>query len=276
MESLLAEACLYALLPPGKCVRPALTLLVAECLELQRSLLEPFAAAVEMVHTASLIHDDLPALDDDTMRRGRPSVHRHYGEATAILAGDALFAAASVLVLRNQPGLELSQRLTLVEVLNQAVVSICQGQVYDLQAAGKIPADPKTHPPLTPEAELLRRHRLKTGALIETAVLAPAYIAGYGPQSPIFSALKGYAENLGLLFQVTDDLLEASGSATELGKDADSDARKGIPTFLSVHGEVEAQRLADSIAATANAALNGYPQLEPLQEVVELVRCRRN
>jgi geranylgeranyl diphosphate synthase type II len=239
----LDEAMRYSLLAGGKRVRPVL------CLATARSLGEPIeayldiAAAIEMVHTYSLVHDDLPAMDDDDLRRGRPTSHIRYGEAVAILAGDGLFAEA-IRLLSAVPG-DPARVLEAVRLLAAAtgVDGMVGGQYVDVTAAG-IDAD-----------GLLRLHALKTGKLIRASV--ECALAYSGTATADRGPYERFATEIGLLFQIVDDILDVTGSDEELGKPQGSDERHGKVTFVSLHGLDRARELAGQSHARALAALDG-------------------
>ena len=239
----LDEAMRYSLLAGGKRIRPVL------CLATARSLGEPIeayldmAAAIEMVHTYSLVHDDLPAMDDDDLRRGRPTSHIRYGEAVAILAGDGLFAEAMRL-LAAVPG-EPARVLESVRLLAAAtgVDGMVGGQYVDVTATD-IDSD-----------GLLQLHALKTGRLIRASVECTLAYAGTeaGSREPY----ERFATEIGLLFQIVDDILDVTGSDEALGKPQGSDERHGKVTFVSLHGLDRARDLAGESHARALAALDG-------------------
>lgn len=239
----LREAMRYALLSPGKRLRPALVLMAAEACggPLERAF--PAAVAVEMIHAYSLIHDDLPAMDDDAVRRGRPTCHIAFDPATAILAGDALQASAfEVLANEFHPRAEAGRA---VQILAAAAgpTALVGGQADDLAA--------ETSGPRTLE-HLQSIHRRKTGALF----LASLQLGGLSAEAsePQQEALRRYGENLGLAFQVIDDLLDFTGNSNELGKDTGRDAQRGKLTYPGLMGEAEARRHAGSLIASAQQA----------------------
>ena len=243
----LRSAMCYAVLGPGKRVRPLLTYAAAELLELAPQQADPIAVAVELVHAYSLVHDDLPAMDDDELRRGRPTTHRAYDEATAILAGDALQALAFQ-VLVEHPALDgLPQaRVALVATLARAVGpgGMVGGQVMDLAAEGK-----------TLEVKQLETlHMRKTGQLIRAAVLMPLQ---YRPErGEIAEPLERFAARMGLAFQVRDDLLETEQDTETLGKSSHSDEVKHKSTYPRLMGVDDAHRRADELYQQAMKALS--------------------
>jgi geranylgeranyl pyrophosphate synthase len=244
--SRIVEAVRYAALSPGKRIRPALLVASGEAVGGRREeLLEP-ACAVEMVHAFSLVHDDLPALDDDSLRRGRPTVHVRFGEATAILAGDALLALAFETLARFPEGeRHAARKLEAIRVVAAAagLAGMVGGQVLDLEHEGR-PAG---------AADLERIHRLKTGALIAAACVAGGILGGGGASE--VEALRRYGEALGLAFQITDDVLDVEGTAGVLGKSPGKDARAAKATFPGVHGLEASRRMAAAAVERAVAAL---------------------
>jgi geranylgeranyl diphosphate synthase type II len=202
----------------------------------------PTALALELVHTFSLVHDDLPAMDDDHLRRGLPTTHVRYGEDVAILVGDALLAAAFLLVAERQGGAP-ERRLAVLSLLARATGGMIGGQYLDVRA-----------PDLVDEDGLERLHRLKTGALLEASVGCAVLLAAPDEQSA--SALAAFAAELGLLFQIVDDVLDATGSDESLGKPAGSDERRGRRTYVSVLGLDGARRRAERCELAARAELS--------------------
>ena len=239
----LVEAMRHSLLAGGKRIRPVLTLATGNALGIEPRELLPCAAAIELVHTYSLIHDDLPAMDDDDLRRGRPTCHVVYGEDTAILAGDALFAEAVRLVTERQPGGPAVQVGMLREIsFATGVGGMVGGQYLDLRSAGRESA-----------TALRRVHTLKTGRLIACSVHCALVLAR--PPAAIERALRSYAVELGLLFQIVDDILDVAGSEADLGKAVGADERRGKVTYVSTHGLDGARRLAAETHERARAAL---------------------
>jgi farnesyl diphosphate synthase len=238
----LTEAMRYAVLGGGKRVRPLLAYAAGEFARADVARVDAVAAAVEMIHAYSLIHDDLPCMDDDTLRRGRPTAHVAFGEAMALLAGDALQAAAFGLLgassLRDA-------RLACANLARASgVAGMAGGQAIDLGAVGQA----------LPLPDLESMHRMKTGALIRAAVELGAMC---GPQStPAESAaLAAYADAAGLAFQVVDDVLDVTGTDASLGKTVGKDAAHGKPTYVTLLGLDEAKRRAESLRLEAHAAL---------------------
>mgnify|MGYP001627336794 FL=1 len=243
----LVEAMRHSLLAGGKRIRPVLALATCQSLGRPPEDLLPAAAAIELVHTYSLIHDDLPAMDDDDLRRGRPTCHVLYGEDTAILAGDALFAEAVRLVCERQPG-GPEARVGILHEISRAtgVGGMVGGQYLDLKDAGRESA-----------AALRRVHALKTGRLMACAVHCALVLARPAPR--VDRALRDFARELGLLFQIVDDILDVEGSEADMGKAVGGDARRGKVTYVSTHGIEGARRLAGEAHSRALAALDGLP-----------------
>jgi geranylgeranyl pyrophosphate synthase len=223
----------YAVLSGGKRLRPLLVYCTGEALNVPVAILDAPAAAVELIHSYSLVHDDLPAMDDDDLRRGQPTTHRAFDEATAILAGDALQVLAFSLLSRDRTaGVSSDARLKMIQILADAsgTAGMAGGQAIDLAAVGRA---------LTLE-ELEAMHRLKTGALIRASVLMAAACApGLSPAN--WNALDGYAQEIGLAFQIQDDILDVEGKTEEIGKTSGADAARAKPTYPSVLG-VEAAK----------------------------------
>ena len=253
----LGQACIYSLIPPGKCFRSVLVLAAGELLDVPSEQLEPYAVAVEFVHVGTLIHDDLPAIDDDDLRRGRASCHVRFGEATALLAGDRLLLEAQHL-LASAEHVDSETRLRQIELLSGTVLALCEGQMLDLIASGQVPIENPVS--IEPKEELRKRHSKKTAALIRASVLgATAFLDPYDAKEAAGS-LSLYGNSLGLLFQITDDLLEATSNTEALGKDVGSDERRGTPTYVSVYGLESAQEVATEIAEQALAALDPFAE----------------
>lgn len=204
----LKEACHYSLSSGGKRIRPIFSLLVAELFQINKEQLRSFVIAVEMVHTSSLIHDDLPALDNDDLRRGRATCHRVYGEGPAILAGDTLIAAAFS-TIASAVNVSAEEKLSWVEILSAATRELCDGQTFDLDLED--PEKRRTLLLLSQETQvetILRCHRKKTAALFQASALGPAVLLKGEGRAQGISFAKLLGEELGLLFQITDDLLD--------------------------------------------------------------------
>jgi geranylgeranyl diphosphate synthase type II len=239
----LADAMRYSLLAGGKRIRPVLALATAEALGRDGEEVLPLAAALEMIHTYSLIHDDLPAMDDDDLRRGKPTCHKAFGEDVAILAGDGLFAEALQLALAHQAGPPANVLAALREVTAAAGVDgMVGGQFLDITAPDDL--DP---------AALRHLHELKTGRLIAASVNSVLLLAGTGEPATIHYGR--FAAELGVLFQIVDDILDVTGDEASLGKPQGSDERHGKRTYVSVFGLERARELARESHAEARAAL---------------------
>jgi len=239
----LDEAMRFSLLAGGKRIRPVLALAAARSAGVDPATMLPAAASLELVHTYSLIHDDLPAMDDDELRRGRPTSHVKFGEDVAILAGDGLFAEAIHHFLAHQRGDPARVVAALCELAAAAgVEGMVGGQYLDVTAADDL------------DAESLRRlHALKTGRLIGASVIVPLILSGSG--EPATMAYRRFADELGVLFQIVDDILDVTGSDEELGKPRGSDERHGKLTYVSLYGLDRARELATSSHSKARAAL---------------------
>jgi len=239
----LDEAMRYSLLAGGKRIRPVLTLAAARAIGLSPDSMLPAATAIELIHTYSLIHDDLPAMDDDDLRRGRPTSHVRFGEDVAILAGDGLFAEAIRHFCERQEG-DPEQVLAALAELTAAtgVGGMVGGQYLDVTAAGDLDAD-----------GLRELHALKTGRLIGVSVRVPLILAGVDEDATI--PYRRFAAELGVLFQIVDDILDVTGSDEELGKPHGSDERHGKRTYVSLFGLERARELAVESHANARAAL---------------------
>ena len=260
----LEEAMRYSLLAGGKRIRPVLALATAEALGREADEVLAFAAAIEMIHTYSLIHDDLPAMDDDALRRGRPTCHVAYGEDVAILAGDGLFAEALRLALSEQPG-DPAGLVAAVRELTAAVGvdGMVGGQFIDVAGAA------------APDAAGLRRlHELKTGRLIAASVRCPVLLCNAA--GPATIALTRFAAELGVVFQIVDDILDVTGNESELGKPSGSDERNGKRTYVSVYGLDRARELARESHAEARAALaQAQGPTERLERIADYILTRQ-
>jgi geranylgeranyl diphosphate synthase type II len=238
----------YSLFAGGKRLRPQLVLAAGEAVGGELGEVMPLACAVEMIHTYSLIHDDLPAMDDDDLRRGKPTCHKVFGEAIAILAGDALLTRAFQLMAglpAGSDGERVARRLRATALLGEAcgTAGLIGGQVMDLESEGRV---------VSPE-ELERLHRAKTGALLGACVSGGALLGGASGAD--LERLDRYGHAVGLAFQVVDDVLDATGAAEELGKTAGKDAASHKATYVSVHGLEPARALARELLGEALAAL---------------------
>jgi len=261
----LQDAMRYSVLGGGKRIRPALCLASAKAVGQESDKALAAACAVELIHAYSLIHDDLPAMDDDELRRGRPTTHIAFDEATAILAGDALQALAFGL-LANHSCADIEARLAMVQELAQAAGhrGMVGGQAIDLESVGKT---------LT-LAQLETMHRHKTGALIEASVRMGALSSGCA-DSEALEALTTYARVLGLAFQVQDDLLDIEGSTDVIGKPQGSDVARAKPTYPALLGLDGARQHLDELLATAKASLERFgPEADPLRAMADYVVAR--
>ena len=261
----LREAMRYSTLGGGKRLRPALVYLTGESLGAPLTELDAPAAAVELIHVYSLVHDDLPAMDDDDLRRGRPTCHRAYDEATAILVGDALQALAFS-VLAESTTAVATHRLAMIRTLAQAAgtAGMAGGQAVDLAAVGQ---------QLSVEA-VENMHRRKTGALIKGSVLLGAIAAGI-QSGPDFRALESFGDEIGLAFQIQDDILDVEGDAAVLGKTTGADAALSKPTYASTAGLPAARERARDLRDRAIRALEPLgPRSAPLVELAQFVVSR--
>jgi geranylgeranyl diphosphate synthase type II len=254
----LHRAVRYSLFAGGKRIRPVLVLASGESVGGHEPDLMPLACAVEMIHTYSLIHDDLPAMDDDDLRRGRPTSHKVFGEAGAILAGDALLTRAFHLLAEPPQAADetkLERRLRATQMLGEAcgTTGLVGGQVVDLESTGR-----RIGP-----AELERMHRAKTGALLGACVKGGAVLGGASDDQ--LGQLTRYAEAIGLAFQVVDDVLDATESAESLGKTPGKDLDADKTTYVSVFGVETAKQMSRELLAQALAAL------EPLGRKADLL-----
>ena len=259
----------YAALGPGKRIRPVLVYATGRAVGLPPVALDAPAAAVELIHAYSLVHDDLPAMDDDDLRRGRPTTHRAFGEATAILAGDALQVLAFKILAEDsalpvQPG----ERLAMIRLLAHAsgTQGMAGGQAMDLAAVGKI----------LDRGEIEEMHARKTGALIRAAVMI-ASAATPALAAPRRQALDRYGTMVGLSFQIVDDLLDVLGDPMETGKASGADALRGKPTYPAIVGIAAARERAAELARAGIEALSGFgPDAAQLREfAAELVERSR-
>jgi geranylgeranyl pyrophosphate synthase len=260
----LHEGMRYSALGGGKRLRPILVYCTGTALGAAAERLDDAAVAVEMLHVYSLVHDDLPAMDDDDLRRGRPPCHKAFDEGTAVLVGDALQALAFEVLAGDESSLlPAASRLQQIQVLSRAIGTdgMAGGQAIDLAAVGRV-LDPRT---------LEDMHRRKTGALLRASVLLGA-IGGGVTEGPRYEALSRYGTDLGLAFQIQDDVLDVLGETATLGKIAGADAARGKPTYPSILGLAESQRLArlhcdraiESLASLGRGA-------EPLAQLADYV-----
>jgi farnesyl diphosphate synthase len=265
LPSKLHQAMRYAVLGGGKRVRPLLVFAAGALYDAPRDALERAAAAVEMIHAYSLVHDDMPCMDDDDLRRGKPTVHRQYDEATALLVGDALQSQAFDVL--SGGALEPARKVAMLSQLARAAgaAGMCGGQAIDLDAVGVALALP----------ELEQMHRLKTGALLRASVLLGAF-AGTMPPASEQSALDAYADSVGLAFQVVDDILDATADSATLGKTAGKDAAHNKPTYVSILGLEPSLALAEKLRQDAYRALQPFGEAAiRLRELADLIVQRK-
>ena len=258
------QAMRYSISAGGKRIRPILALAAAEATHAPVLDVLPAACAIEMIHTYSLIHDDLPAMDDDALRRGKPTSHIYYDEATAILAGDALLTLAFEILssTENLNRESLSRQLKVIHVLARAAgyQGMIQGQMQDIRAEGN-KIDLET---------LIAMHSLKTGALIESAVVVGALFGNANPKK--MQALCSYARHIGLAFQVIDDILNVSGDPEKLGKAVGTDSDRGKNTFPGLMGMAEARAYAEDLVQTALKALELFDnKADPLRSIAQYI-----
>jgi geranylgeranyl diphosphate synthase type II len=253
----------YSLLAGGKRIRPVLALATASATGRDPASVMPLAAALELIHTYSLIHDDLPAMDDDDMRRGRPTCHVKYGEDVAILAGDGLYAEAFRLVLHEQQG-DPASILAAVSELAAAtgVNGMVGGQYIDVRAL--VPSGAAT---------LRRLHELKTGRLIGASVECVLLLTGREDQASTLPHFRNFAAELGVLFQIVDDILDVTGTDDALGKPRGSDERHGKVTYVTQYGldgarEMAAESHRNARNALAQAAPGGAEELERITDFI--------
>lgn len=243
----LYEAMQYSLMLPAKRFRPILLLLSAQTVGFDYQLAIPTACAIEFIHTYSLIHDDLPAIDDDDLRRGQQTCHRKFGEDIAILAGDALFAESFALIAKHQSG----KAQTIVNVISEiaqasGIGGMVGGQTADVMAVGRD----------VDQSTLDYIHRKKTGSLIVASVRCGALLGEASEAS--LADLTSFAKSLGLAFQIVDDILDLTGTTQELGKPAKSDLAKSKATFPSLYGIEASQQLAAKAVIEAKEALASF------------------
>ena len=256
----LEEAMRYSLLAGGKRIRPVLALATAAALDREPRDVLPLAAALELIHTYSLIHDDLPAMDDDDLRRGRPTCHVRYGEDVAILAGDGLFSEAFRLVLHEQRGEPAAVLAAVAELADATGVNgMVGGQYIDVRGVSD---------------DVRRLHELKTGRLIAASVECVLLVGGARDPSPTLSGFRAFAAELGVLFQIVDDILDVTGTDAALGKPRGSDERHGKLTYVTRYGLDGARAMAAESHGKAREALtratagSGAAELEQITDFI--------
>jgi geranylgeranyl diphosphate synthase type II len=265
----LHKAMRYSLFAGGKRVRPILAIAAYEAVGGSSPTILPLASSLELIHTYSLIHDDLPAMDNDDYRRGKPTNHKVFGEAMAILAGDALLTMAFDIVSRPESadGLDPQAQVRVIQELASGAgnVGMVGGQVADIEAEGQD----------IDLATLEGVHRRKTGKLIRAAVRIGG-IAGSATAGQL-DRLTAYAEDIGLAFQIADDVLNVTGTREELGKDANTDASRGKKTYPAFFGVDGARKLAEERVASAIRHLEGFDRkADPLRELARYITARKN
>lgn len=256
----------YSLLGGGKRIRPFLANEVCAMLGGDINASMPFAMAVEMIHTYSLIHDDLPCMDNDDMRRGKPSNHKVFGEAYALLAGDALLTNAFAVAASNE-SVSPEIRARAVSLMSEAAgdAGMIGGQFIDLEGEmRRLSLD-----------ELLVLHSLKTGRMIELSAMLGALAAGYGEDTAEYSAVRTYAQKIGLAFQVIDDVLDVEGDEQTVGKSLNSDAENSKTTFLTFFDVERAKRYAQSLTQEAKIEISKISQSDCLCELADYLLDRK-
>ncbi len=260
------EAMRYSLMAGGKRLRPILCLATCELLGGTTEMAMPTACALEMIHTMSLIHDDLPAMDNDDYRRGKPTNHKVYGEDIAILAGDGLLAYAFEFVAAQTQQVSAERVLQVIARLGHAVgaAGLVGGQVVDLESEGKPDVSLET---------LNFIHRHKTGALLEASVVCGAILAGADDSNLV--RLSRYAQDIGLAFQIVDDVLDITATQEELGKTAGKDLQAQKATYPSFWGIEESRRQAQALVTAAKAQVEPFgDRAKPLQAIADYITAR--
>jgi geranylgeranyl diphosphate synthase type II len=265
----LHESMRYSLLAGGKRIRPILTIAAAEAIGATAPGLMPVACSLELIHTYSLIHDDLPSMDNDDFRRGKPTNHKVYGEAMAVLAGDALLTMAFDLISRPDlmKGCDPIRQVRIIQELafGSGNLGMVGGQVFDIQAEHKD----------IDLATLQNIHKHKTGMLIRAAVRMGAIAAGASDRQ--LHDMTGYAEDIGLAFQIADDVLNVIGTREELGKNPNTDAERGKKTYPTFYGVNGAKKLADDCVTRAINRLASFgPSADPLREIARYITNRKH
>ena len=261
----LHQAMRYAVLNGGKRIRPLLVFATGMLFGANPAVMARAASAVEMIHAYSLIHDDMPCMDNDVLRRGKPTVHVRFGEATALLAGDALQAQAFIVLseMDDNAGLAIER----LRILSDAAGSMgmCGGQAIDLDSVGKTLSI----------KQLEQMHRLKTGAILKASVMLGAFCAG-NPAEEEKQVLKLYAEAIGLAFQVVDDILDVTADSSVLGKTAGKDSADHKPTYVSLLGLESSENLAEQLRCQAHDALAHFgKEADYLRELADLIVKRK-
>ncbi len=262
----LGDVMAYSYHAGGKRIRPILAIAAAKALGKNPEPIIPAALAIEMIHTYSLIHDDLPAMDNDDFRRGKPTSHRKYGEALAILAGDGLLTEAfRIAAAEINSEISSAGKLRFIKKLSEAagIRGMVAGQVMDM-----------AHPESKNTDFLKQLHLRKTGAMIQLSCLVPALL--WEIREKTYSCLENYGEKIGLLFQVTDDILDETATLSQLGKTPGKDRKQHKLTYPSVYGLDGARKLADSLLKEAQQALTELPNPELLAGIALFIRGRNH
>jgi geranylgeranyl diphosphate synthase type II len=264
----LHRAMRYSLLGGGKRLRPGLVLMAGEALGATTDDLMPAACAMEMIHTYSLIHDDLPAMDNDDLRRGRPTCHKAFGEAVAILAGDALLTRAFEVLASEAPAGDLERQMRVLKEVGSAagtVNALIGGQVADIENEGRQVSD----------STLEYIHRSKTGAMIRASVTIGGIIAGAEEEQ--IEILRSYGEKIGLAFQVADDILDVTSTSEQLGKTPGKDLAARKATYPALHGIAQSEDRARQLAHDAIAIISKLgPRANKLQDMARFIIARRS
>jgi len=261
----LHEAMTYSLMAGGKRIRPVFCIAAYEAVGGKSDEIMPVAASLELIHTYSLIHDDLPAMDDDDLRRNKPTNHRVFGEATAILTGDALLTDAFKIIAEAGAAPEIL--ISVIRELTHACgpEGMVGGQLVDIMLEGKRAG----------KRDLLYIHKHKTGAFIRGAVRIGAIMANASPDK--LNALTKYGEKVGLAFQVIDDILDITGTPEETGKTTGSDIAKNKNTYPSLYGLKESKKIAEGLINDSLKAIKGFDiKAEPLREIARYMLERKN
>ncbi len=264
----LHQAMHYSVMNGGKRIRPLLTFATAESLNIDHKMLIPAAAAIELLHSFSLVHDDLPCMDDDDLRRGQPATHKAFDEATAVLAADALLSLAFE-ILSSDLNFNGTKEInaSLISLIANATGSngITGGQALDLNAEGLILG----------QSELEHIYRQKTGKLLRACVLSPCCFIDLGLEKT--TALERYIDAIGLAFQIKDDIIEAEGETEDIGKSSHSDIDQAKATFPKMFGLNHAKNRVDDLLFNAKEALSVFDRdAEPLISMAEMIVSRRS
>ena len=263
----LYDAMKYSLLTGGKRIRPVLVMAACDMFNLPENFVLPNACAIEYIHTYSLIHDDLPCMDDDDFRRGQPSCHKKFGEEYALLAGDGLLTLAFETALKGGEGIKPENKIKAVRTLAElaGIRGMVGGQVIDLQSEGTSPTIDKLH----------SIDRLKTGALIKASVLLGCYAANITDDKVISGAVE-YAECIGLAFQIVDDILDITSDSETLGKPVGSDVKNDKITYVSLMGIDKAKQEVDALTLRAVNAISDFPENTDFLKDLALKLANRN